>query len=321
MLSRILPDLKKSYGIHIIRVSPITGGWLNRKWRIETPEGEFLIKQFSNRRFHAVQLALIESALQRQMLLQERGVLCPEIQRCAGRAIRLLDDQTAYMVMEFCPGKVETPDTVTCAQMRSLGRACGQMHAAFLEVPVRGVSGFPTCGRRVIDALWDNFHARVRACTPEDPDEYRKALFASESVLKQLTCAFFDRLPKGIGHEDFSGDIMLFDGARLSAIVDFDRNCYSYFWHDIGRALLSFAWSTDGLNHARIQAFMEGYAAHGTLKLPAVADALRLAWCIETPWWIRPEFFGEAHAKVARFKDEMLWLTRNWSDLDAHIKN
>lgn len=41
-----------------------------------------------------------------------------------GRAIRLLDDDIAYMIMKFCSGKEESPSTITIEQMYSLGNAC-----------------------------------------------------------------------------------------------------------------------------------------------------------------------------------------------------
>ena len=32
---------------------------------------------------------------------------------------------------------------------------------------------------------------------------------------------------------------------------------------------------------------------------------------------IQPEFFREESEKVVRFKDEMLWLTEHWNELDS----
>jgi len=53
------------------------------------------------------------------------------------------------------------------------------------------------------------------------------------------------------------------------------------------------------------------------LILPNIADALRLSWCIEVPWWIQPEFFIENREKALRFKDEILWLTEHWFEIDS----
>lgn len=317
MQSSMIADLKDSYGITCNQVTPVSGGWLNHKWKISTDKGELLIKQFSSKRYKRDKLKLVESALQRQIILGKYGVPCPFIHMCAGYAIRILDDEIAYMVMDFYPGKVESPDTITIMQMRSLGNACGLMHKAFSALPARFVEGYPLSSGKTIDALWANFHIRMRECSSDAPVEYRKAVLAQESILKQLTNGFFDKLPKGIGHEDFAADNILFHADGISAIVDFDRNHYSYIRHDIGRAILSFALKENKLDIKKIYAFMEGYSQHSELTMPDMADALRLSWCMEIPWWIQPEFFETNEEKVVRFKDEMLWLTEHWFELDS----
>ncbi len=317
MENRIIADLKDSYGLTCNQIAPVTGGWLNQKWKVSTDRCELLVKQFSSKRFSRDKLKLVESALQRQIILEKNSVPCPYIWQCEGHAIRLPDNETAYMVMDFRSGKVESPDTITVMQMHSLGSACGLMHKAFSQLPVLSVKGFPISSRQLTDSLWANFHARMKECSSSTPIEYRKAVLAQEPILKQLTNEFFDKLPKGIAHEDFTSDNILFDADCVSAIIDFDRNQYSYIWHDIGRAILSFALKDNRMIIEKVYAFLEGYSRHIMLTLPNIADALRLSWCIEIPWWIQPEFFIENRGKALRFKDEMLWLTEHWFELDS----
>ena len=317
MKDSIIADLKDSYRLTCNQITPVTGGWLNQKWKVSTDKCDLLVKQFSNKRFSRDKLKLVEFALQRQIILEKNGVPCPSIWQCGGHSIRLLDNETAYMVMDFRLGKVENPNTITIMQMHSLGSACGLMHKAFSQLPVLSVKGFPINNREVIDSLWANFHARMQECSSSTPIEYRKAVLAQEPILKQLTNKFFDKLPKGIAHEDFSSDNILFDVDCVSAIIDFDRNHYSYIWHDIGRAILSFALKDNRMNMEKIYAFLEGYSQHLMLTLPNIADALRLSWCIEVPWWIQPEFFRENRGKAVRFRDEILWLTDHWFEIDS----
>jgi homoserine kinase type II len=317
MDSSIIADLKDSYGLTCNQITPVTGGWLNQKWKVSTNKNDLLVKQFSDKRFSREKLKLVESALQRQIYLEQNGVVCPAIRQCGGKAIRLLDNETAYMIMDFRMGKVENPNTITKMQMHSLGRACGLMHKAFSRLPVNSVKGYPINSSEIIDSLWDNFHTRRQECSSSPTTEYQKAVLAQEPILKQLTNEFFDKLPKGIAHEDFSSDNILFEVDYVSAIIDFDRNHYSYIWHDIGRAILSFALIGNRLDIEKILAFLEGYSQHLVLTLPNIADALRLSWCIEIPWWIQPEYFSENRDKAVRFKDEILWLTKHWFELDS----
>jgi len=312
---KIIADLKESDGLILNEITSLTGGFLNLKWKISTGKGQLLVKQYSNERFKREKLELIETRLQRQVILEKNGVPCPFLWQHKGRVIRFLDDRTAYMVQNFHSGKKENPSSITTTQMYSLGSACAIMHKAFSQLPAPSVKSLPIFGSYTMDLLLENFNSRMVKLLPNDHVEYRKALFALEPILNQLETDFFDKFPKGFTHEDFHSGNILFDGDFVSAIVDFDRNCYSYIWHDIGRAILSFALQDNTMNVEKVQAFHEGYSQHLPLTLTNIADALRLTWCIETPWWIQPKFFGECDETPSKFKDEMLWITKNWFNL------
>ncbi len=104
-------------------------------------------------------------------------------------------------------------------------------------------------------------------------------------------------------------------------VIDLDRNRYGFPWHDVGRALLSFALkdTPEGvpgiLNIKKVRAFVAGYTRHLPLSMANVADALRISWCIEVLWWIMPSCFAMARSKATRYRDEILWLTDH-SEID-----
>lgn len=316
MEQRILADLRQSYGIDCQRLTPIAGGWLNRLWRVSYGGQDLLVKHFSGQRYDARKLVDIEAALQRQTLLHAAGIPCPAILPCAGRAIRIMQDGAAYMVMAFSPGAPLQPEQLTLAQMRSLGSACGAMHAAFARLPVAGVKGYPLNHQATIGALDRVCAARGREDFARQPQAYRQAVLTAAAILPQLPAGFLARQPQGIAHEDFTSDNILFDAQGVAAIIDFDRNVYGYVRHDVGRAMLSFAWVEGQLRPDYARAFVQGYAQHLPLTLPDVADALRLAWCIEIPWWVQPDFFQGDRGKATRFRDEILWISDNWFALD-----
>ncbi len=321
MDAHIAADLRDHFGIAFCACAPVSGGWMNLKWRITTERGDLLVKKFSNERFDQKHMLLIEAALERQMAVRALGVPCPAILSVDGRPIRHLDDGTAYMAMAFCPGHEERPETVTCPQMESLGDASARLRAAFARLPAETAAGFPLRGAQTLSRMWKSYETRAHACG-DTPQAYRAALFALEPILGTLTPAFFDRLPKGIAHEDYSRDNMLFEGDMLSAILDFDRSVYTYVWHDVGRALMSLAFDGKRLDMAKIDAFLSGYNRHLPLSRRDIADALRLVWCVEADWWVLPHFFcGDSPPKVARFRDEIVWLTENWAQIDAMLQS
>lgn len=315
MNEKIIADMKSSYGLVCGVSTPVEGGFMHLKWKVSTNKGDMLVKQFSHKRYNQGGLMAIEAALQMQILLQKEGIPCPRVLTCNGGAIRFLDEDISYMVMTFSPGRIESPDTITAGQMHSLGSACGRMRKAYARLPLDNVKDYPIDSRGTLDSLWANYHTRMQQDPSTTPAAYQRAVRDLEPILRTLTPAFFDSLPKGIAHEDFSSDNMLFDEDGVTAILDFDRTQYGFIWHDIGRALLSFALRDGRMDREKVNAFREGYAQHTPLTPHDIADALRISWCIETLWWIQPEFFAENSKKVLRFKDEILWLTAHWFEL------
>jgi len=76
MEDKIIADLIESYGITFNQIISVTGGLLNQKWRISTEKGELLVKQYSTKRFRRREsIELIESSLQRQIILEKNGVV------------------------------------------------------------------------------------------------------------------------------------------------------------------------------------------------------------------------------------------------------
>ncbi|MBQ8508933.1 MAG: phosphotransferase [Clostridia bacterium] len=318
MTSAILADLPAAYGMIPDEIVPVNGGWLNKKWRIRCKGRDLLIKQYSAKRYNMErQRTRLEPALQRQLRIED-AIPCPHLLTSEGRVLRTTDDGTTYMVMEFVPGYTVTFDTVTLPQLRNLGEVCARMHNAFSTLPVQGVEGYPFDSARMLSDLRANFRARIHDCPDDAPVWYRRAVLGQEFILNSLTPAYMDSLPKCIAHEDFSPDNMLFDDHGVAAILDFDRNHYSFRWHDLGRAILSLAWKNGRLDADRVHALMDGYAGCAPLTMADLPDILRLTWCIEVPWWIQPMILCEGSSpKILRFRDELVWLTENWFALDS----
>lgn len=310
---KIINDLEKSYGISFTEVKEVLGGYLNEKWVVNSNYGQLFIKQFSNSRYDKKRLKLVEEALQRQISIKEKGVLCPMIVQCNDHAIRNLDDETNYMVMEFYPGDTKNIDTVNVIHMRSLGSACAMMHKCFVQLTTEKLSA----DKYDVPNILKNYYNNCVSKMPTDACElYKQTVAKQEKIINSLTDDFFRSLPKGIAHKDFAADNILFYKDSISAILDFDTNCYGYQWQDIGRILLSLSLKNEELNVDFVNAFISGYQEHLEMNISHVANALRLSWCIETPWWINNENFYKPTPKAARFRDEIIWVTDNWFELE-----
>ena len=313
MDEKIRSDILEHYQINLQDFVLIDGGWKNRLWRATYGTRDYIVKSYSTERFTKKKLQRIEEALQRQMQLKGGGVPFPHIYLYEGRAIRALDEETFYMVMDLAPGRNETAETITLSQLESLGSVCAGIHKGFAQLP-----NLPTNGPDDIPGLLEKHCQRQRRELSDDsPPEYRETLQKGEEILRSFSYALFDRLPKGYAHEDFTPDNLLFDDKGVTAVIDFDRNCYGYPLHDVGRAILSFALEREGLNIPKIQAFIKGYSRLHPLTWTDVADALRVTWCIEFPWWISPGCFTDAlTGKAVRYRREIQWLTNHWDSIE-----
>ena len=315
MEQAILTDINKRFGLVPTAITPVSGGWLNEKWKLETEKGIFLVKRYSKIRYDGGQLENMEQALQRGMVLSGQGIKCPRYLTDNGAAVLYLRDGTAYSVMDFCAGKNKTAKTISMVQMRDLGRVLAQIHRGFSGMPIEGVKGYPL--ENLFHILWDNYKDKSTTFSDQNEKDYQDAVRMQEPILRQLTPDFFDDLPKGISHEDFAPDNLLFDEQGVAAVVDFDRNQYSYLWHDVGRVLLSFCRNDDGLDIDKIEAFRNGYNEYLPLTMQNVVDAFKITWCIEVLWWIQPGCFMMPPCKATEYRDELIWLTKNWDRLES----
>ena len=84
-----------------------------------------------------------------------------------------------------------------------------------------------------------------------------------------------DDLPRGIIHGDLFRDNALFDGEKLSGVIDFYHACDDYLLQDIAITLNDWCRDSGADDTARIAALLEGYESVRPL-LPAEIDALDL---------------------------------------------
>ena len=100
----IIKDLMKSYGIECKKYEPVLGGWMNAKWKVVSPQGVYLVKEFSLKRFSMEKLQNMERTLHVQQAMWKKGIPCSQICLCEGKTIRFLDEEHVYMVMEYAEG-------------------------------------------------------------------------------------------------------------------------------------------------------------------------------------------------------------------------
>ena len=306
----IREDLLSVFHLTPTSVTPVVGGYLNQKFRLDTRNGRYLLKQFSPERYPTAKLGRIEQALQRQKYLYENGISCPRVYDVDGRILRHIcrdNGDITYVLMSFEEGDTASPQTVTPAQMTALGEMCARMHNALSILDPTSDPYYPLDSAAVVHRIREH-HTALKFISdfhlPEPID----------SIIASLDVPFFDVCAKQLCHEDFSADNLLFDG-NSAIILDFDRGQYSYPLHDVGRALLSLAYDEPDMRMSFVNAFAAGYNRHRTLTKHDLAKALRLTFALEFSWWIHPSAMSASSPKVSRFVREMFFLIHNWNQI------
>ena len=318
MDERLIHDIKTAYGLDVSDVRPVDGGWLNRKWRIKSGGSELLVKQFSRERYDDRKLAQINTALLWQTELYSMGVPCPKIVMPRDGSPIRFDGELCYMVMEFAGGCIGDRLTVNEDQLYSLGSACALMKRGYARlsgsVDIAAVKGYPLGSDEIITSL-QKYRDKLTCVSNGISDaRFVSAVRQISRIVDSLDISWLNSLERGLAHEDFSPDNMLFYPDKLSAILDFDRSQYSLVLHDIGRILTSLALDTEnGFDLSRVRAFMHGY---GDITMHDIADAVRCVWLIEAPWWINGREYFYATPKVRRFCEELLWISEHYFELD-----
>ncbi len=312
MWQSIFADIRAAFGFDIYDSAPVLGGWLNEKRKIVTDVGVYLVKQFSEKRYGKGKMTFLEAALQCACRAYAAGVPSPKMLSTDGHVIHTTKEGYSYTVMTFCEGEQKSHETITLAGMQSLGAALGQLHTVYAGLKMCGVHQGST-GQKVYDML--RTHTEWLYAEPE----YANLLPFIEKRIAEVTPQLLDALPRQICHEDFSADNLLFSEDRLSAILDFDRTQYSFPLHDVGRALMSFAFDEERLRPEYIRAFCQGYAVHRSLTEVDVVWALRLVFCMEMSWWFLPGYGSSASPKVQRFFREVCYLAKYGGVLAAIV--
>lgn len=321
IVGEIADWLKKHYSIDIRSAKRIRRGLLNEKWIVETNKGVLFAKSYHPERFkmHDEETRnRIDNALQLQLLYYQSGGPCPEPLTLDGRCMHTLPCGRYMTVMTCSSGTMVPAGKFSEQCMYALGRATADMHTVWESAATSGSSAAAPPG----EPLWQISREEMKRswevnweAAHHSSERVRSALQLQKGIIDSLNAEDFTPQTAGWAHLDLWADNLLFEGDKLSAIVDFDRARYSFPALDIGRAVLSGALSEEEFRQHAVAAFTEGYRSVRPLPIGAVTRAVKYAWCVESFWWIQPSLESFSMAP-ARFAEEMIRTAESWEKLD-----
>lgn len=310
-------EVETRFGFEVEKGIPINRGWLNQKWKIQTNQGVFLIKQYNKERMKRYDLSTIQSALHTQNRLFSQGIACPEILSYKGDLLQKSTEGERFTVMRFMEGSLVSPSNLCSNQIQSLGEEVGRLHTLLNDGTLLAKSEtlfkIPSIEERV--EYWQN---EIHKCDEQGLDHIRSLMDLQKTATLALDLKQFNNLTPGWCHRDLWVDNLLFSVDHLSAILDFDRMNYDYLELDIGRLIISTCLHNNMLNRKAVQAFLKGYNNTNELSVERLVISLRLVWYMESTWWI--DIHPHEGDPPKRFQQEMGWLAQHQQGLEKELE-
>ncbi|MCV6636230.1 homoserine kinase [Candidatus Albibeggiatoa sp. nov. NOAA] len=221
----------------------ISEGIENTNYFVTTTQGEFVLTLFEQHTADELPFFLELMAYLAEHEIPSAHPLADK----ENHYLRELNGKPAALVRRLAGKSVLTPNLTQCCE---IGCALGQFHAVSPEFNYsrengRGLKWWQATSQRVMSQL-----------SAED------AALLKNEVDFQLQHKDLD-LPGGVTHADLFCDNALFQGDRLSGILDFYFACNDSFLFDV--AVTVNAWCTledSSLDEKRVEAVLKGYTKH-----------------------------------------------------------
>jgi aminoglycoside phosphotransferase (APT) family kinase protein len=307
----LVEDIEKNYAIQCSNLQDITGGWINRKWRAHSCCGDIVIKELSTQRNSPERLIEVEKALKMQSEIHKRHKIVPRLFAVDQKIIQRKNNFN-YIIMEYVDGVHLNAETISDHELNQLGAALAQIHT----VPVIEEYTNNSVVEDHFGNLMDYFK-KTNLNQVIHNSNFSEIICLCNLIRETINLEFFTDLEIGFTHSDFAEDNILFNQKGVS-VLDFDRARIAYPLQDVGRAIMSFTFDGSSISPSKLEQLIKGYNSIKAIESKDVCKALRLIWIIEVTWWFYENHFGEDTVKkVKEFRDEIVWITKNWEKLDC----
>lgn len=238
----------------LLELKGIASGITNTNYFVTTSAGRYVLTLFEKNTADELPYFLDLMAH-----LADHGIPCPHpIANVDGTFLGELSGKPTALVSCLRGSSLETPSAPHCAEMGAVlahMHIAGQSFAQSMDNP-RGPHWWKVTAGTVMPFL--------------DADD--RALLEQELVYQ--TRFRHSELPRGVIHADMFRDNVLFDGDRLTGLIDFYYACNDALAYDLAITVNDWCVNADGsLDPARLQAMLSAYQAVRPLDA-----AERAAW-------------------------------------------
>jgi homoserine kinase type II len=264
-----------------ISFNPIAEGIENSNFALRTTKGAYILTLFE-KRVTATDLPFFLSLMEH---LSARGTSCPvPVPLKSGARATTLRGRPAAILTFLGGASLPQPIAAHCA---AAGEALARLHIA-------GADFTPTRKNTLGLEGWRTLAGQTRA----KADHVQPGLGALiDESLARFTHEWPAGLPSGVIHADLFPDNVLFEGDRVSGLIDFYFACNDAYAYDLAVMLNAWCFDDDGgFNAAMSRALIDGYRRHRDLDaaeteaLPQLATGAALRFTLTRLYdWLHPD--------------------------------
>lgn len=289
----LVADIAHAFGLGDVgSVSYLATGLMNRNWKIVTQAGGFALKQIID-----VPIPVARRNLRVLAALYQAGVpACKPVLTSSGDPVVEVGER-GYCVLPWLDGSHPQGPDLTLAQAHQFGTVVGQIHDSLNHLdPALGLAtAMPRPTNRVVhpdDAIAEARRyllAAKEAGGPFDQTvvdllDQRIALIAKHAAQRPTTDQ--PREPYGWTHGDLQYRNVIWRDGHIGAVIDWDRIRIRPYAEEIARTATIQFGTADGLDLARVAAFVAGYRTIVPIDDAALADGVhRLWWKRMSDYW------------------------------------
>jgi len=333
----------RGWGLDVKAAAPLSGGLVNRVWRVETKDGlAWFLKQY------APDLAGdAERTLAVQEWARQQGLPVPKVlptcdgrlayQRNAGEAA---GGYPTAAVSQFMPGRALSPREMEPVRLAAMGRTLARLHGALAQWPDTAPSR-PPSGPEALAAHLDELEVLVRGrpFEPEVDDLALSCLATKRKAMQRwdLGPHLYEGAAWQMLHRDFRLDNLLFSPAgEVTAVLDFDFAREGYVAWEVMRAAMTASWREAGGMDLDQAGHVVGAYLHSLrrdaepgrrLDLKQVRlfarlwldNLVRTTWPLDVPYH-KPQAYHPGLVVILRDRDRQTrWLTQHLPEVEERL--
>ena len=230
-----IQEIEKAYGIIIYHNEPGGLGSGNSNYLLNTNKGQLLLSIMEEQSFDALQ-----NITRLLPELKQKGFHTSELIPTTDGQSSITCQQKPAFIKTYLTGEVRFD--LNEYELEQLGVNIGQLHqlSAPHYLPKQNYYELNPFD----EAIGLNLDKEFEIWLLEQKNNFKNDLFD---------------LPRGLVHGDIFCDNVLYNGNKLSAIIDFEVACHYYLIYDIGMALIGTCSKHNKLEVSKVKALLRGY--------------------------------------------------------------